>query len=331
MSFTMNNRSTGRLRASLRRRAALTAAVSALGLYCAQAQAVSILFIGNSFTYGAGSDVQTYNPGSVTDLNGTGIGGVPALFKSFAVQAGLDYDVSLETQPGSNLDFHYDNRLGLISQAWDRVVMHGQSTLDFANPGDPTKITTYANLLAQEFVSHNPAVEVNLMATWSRADQTYLPTGHWYGQPISAMQADVQAGYQQAAFASPLVNDRLIKVGAAWNRAMEAGVADPNPYDGIAPGMVSLWADDEYHASQYGSYLEALTIFGTLTGVDPRTLGASEQAAMDLGIAPDVAVGLQNVAYAQITAIPEPSTWLLMGMGSVVLVFAARRRARPDA
>ena len=194
MSFTTNNRSTGRLRASLRRRAALTAAVSALGLYCAQAQAVSILFIGNSFTYGAGSDVQTYNPGSVTDLNGTGIGGVPALFKSFAVQAGLDYDVSLETQPGSNLDFHYDNRLGLISQAWDRVVMHGQSTLDFANPGDPTKITTYANLLAQEFVSHNPAVEVNLMATWSRADQTYLPTGHWYGQPISAMQADVQAG-----------------------------------------------------------------------------------------------------------------------------------------
>ena len=95
--------------------------------------------------------------------------------------------------------------------------------------------------------------------------------------------------------------------------------------------QVSLWADDEYHASQYGSYLEALTIFGTLTGVDPRTLGASEQAAMDLGIAPDVAVGLQNVAYAQITAIPEPSTWLLMGMGSVVLVFAARRRARPDA
>lgn len=330
MPITSNHPVNRRLR-GLRRGAALTAAVSALGLYCAQAQAVSILFIGNSFTYAAGSDVQTYNPGSVTDLNGTGIGGIPALFKSFAVQAGLDYDVSLETQPGVNLDFHYDNRLGLIGQAWDRVVMHGQSTLDFANPGDPTKITTYADLLAQEFVSHNPAVEVNLMATWSRADQTYLPTGHWYGQPISAMQADVQAGYEQAALASPLVNDRVIEVGAAWNRAMETGVADPNPYDGITPGMVNLWTTDEYHASQYGSYLEALTIFGTLTGVDPRSLGANEQAAMDLGIAPDVAVSLQNVAYAQITAIPEPSTWALMGLGSVVLVIAAKRRARPDA
>ncbi|HEY4069470.1 MAG TPA: hypothetical protein VGM74_21360, partial [Burkholderiaceae bacterium] len=42
----------------------------------------SILFIGNSFTYGQGSAVHYYRAGTVTDLNGQGNGGLPALFKS---------------------------------------------------------------------------------------------------------------------------------------------------------------------------------------------------------------------------------------------------------
>ena len=44
----------------------------------------SILFIGNSFTFGALSDVMTYRKESVSDLNGDGMGGVPALFKRFS-------------------------------------------------------------------------------------------------------------------------------------------------------------------------------------------------------------------------------------------------------
>ena len=43
--------------------------------------AKSILFVGNSFTYGELSPVKTYNANTVTDLNKTGVGGVPALFK----------------------------------------------------------------------------------------------------------------------------------------------------------------------------------------------------------------------------------------------------------
>jgi len=56
----------------------------------------SVLFIGNSFLFGSGSAVRFYRADTVTDLNNEGIGGVPALFKSFTQQAGLDYDVSLE-------------------------------------------------------------------------------------------------------------------------------------------------------------------------------------------------------------------------------------------
>ena len=93
------------------------------------------MFIGNSFTYAYGSAAKFYRADSVTDLNNEGIGGVPALFKSFADQAGLDYDVYLETRGGSGLDFHLENKLGVIGRRpWDRVVMHGFSTLDSSNP-----------------------------------------------------------------------------------------------------------------------------------------------------------------------------------------------------
>ena len=116
--------------------------------------ATSILFIGNSFTFGQGSAVRYHHPESVTDLNNLGIGGVPALFKSFTRQAGLDYDVYLETQPGSGLEFHIENRLAQIGRRpWDTVVMHGQSTLDFSAPGNADKLVSTSREIADIFYS----------------------------------------------------------------------------------------------------------------------------------------------------------------------------------
>ena len=108
-----------------------------------------MLFIGNSFTFGAGSAVRFYRADTVTDLNSEGIGGVPALFKSFTAQAGLDYDVSLETRGGSGLDFHLENKLGVIGKrGWDKVVMHGYSTLDADKPRDPAKLIATSKQMA---------------------------------------------------------------------------------------------------------------------------------------------------------------------------------------
>ncbi|MDP6414962.1 MAG: hypothetical protein QGG54_08055, partial [Gammaproteobacteria bacterium] len=59
----------------------------------------SALFIGNSFTYGHGSAARFYRADTVTDLNNQGIGGVPALFKSFTDQAGLDYEDPVSVPP----------------------------------------------------------------------------------------------------------------------------------------------------------------------------------------------------------------------------------------
>lgn len=307
------------------RRALVGASIALMAGIGSAAQAETILFIGNSFTYGQGSPVMQYQPGSVTDLNGDGIGGIPALFKAFTVQAGLSYDVSLETVGGSGLDLHYNTKQALINKPWDTVVMHSFSTLDASAPGNPAKLIQYSGLLADQFRAQNANVNVQLMATWSRADQTYPSTGAWYGKDIYQMGKDVNAGYLLADAASTNING-VIPVGLAWNLAMREGFADTNPYDGIDPNKVKLWANDNYHASQYGSYLEALTVFGRITGLDPRSLGANETAAAALGITAAQAVAMQQLAFTQLAApVPEPSTWAMLAAGIGVLAFWRRR------
>jgi hypothetical protein len=281
---------------------ALTRVSLACCLLAPNAFAANILFVGNSFTFAAGAPVMRYKPDSVTDLNREGFGGVPALFKSFTVQAGLDYDVYLETHPGVGIDWHLAHALGKIGKRrWDTVVLQSYSTLDAKQPGDPAMLVGSVRRMAAFLRKNNPAVDVRLMATWSRADQTYDPAGHWYGKPIDAMAGDVRAGYDKAAAGSPIVKG-VIPVGEAWGRAMRNGVADANPYDGIEPGKVDLWADDHYHASSYGYYLEALTVFGSVTGRDPRSLGEGECAGKDLGISPGQIGALQKIAFDQLSA-----------------------------
>jgi hypothetical protein len=270
----------------------------------------SVLFIGNSFTFAAGSPVQFYRANTVTDLNHEAIGGVPALVKSFSQQAGLDYDVFLETRGGSGLDFHLQNKRDVIgSRAWDIVVMHGYSTLDAEKPRDPAKLIATSQQMAEFLRTRNPKVNIYLMATWSRADQTYPSTGAWANQPIEAMARDVRAAYDKAAAASAV--KAVIPVGEAWTRAMQTGVADPNPYDGIDAGKIDLWTSDHYHGSAYGYYLEALVIFGTLTGRDPRSLGDSECSAFELGFSRMQVKALQQVAFDQLASTggmtPAPS------------------------
>ena len=314
-------------RRATRRAFVVVTATAAFGWAGATQAAETILFIGNSFTYAQGSAVQTFQPGSVADLNGSNIGGIPALFKSFTQQAGLDYNVSLETVGGSGLDLHYNTKKPLIDTAWDNVVMHTFSTLNASAPGNPAQLIQYTGLLTDMFLAKNANVQVNLMATWSRADQTYPPTGAWFGSDIYQMGKDVKAGYDLAAAANPAVRG-VIPVGDAWNLAMLTGYADTNPYDGIDAGKRNLWATDSYHASLYGSYLEALTVFGNITGLDPRSLGASEQAAQSLGISTGDVLAMQNLAHRTlaVAAVPEPSTYLMLGLGLAGLGLWQRRR-----
>ena len=261
--------------------------------------AKSILFVGNSFTYGELSTVKTYKPNSVTDLNRTGVGGVPALFKAFATQAGLDYDVSLETVPGVGLDYHYNEKRPLLDRKWDEVVLQSYSTLDQDHAGDPGLLVKYSGVFSDMLHRRNPDVKIYLTATWSRADMTYPRRTPWYGKPIVQMAKDIDAGYRLAAQKTPGIA-AIVPVGLAWNRAMDGGLADTNPYDGISAGKIDLWATDNYHASTYGYYLEALLVFGRVTGRDPLSVGIREKSIGDLSLDPVLIGKLEQIAHDEL-------------------------------
>jgi hypothetical protein len=272
----------------------------ALWLIAGNTFAASVLFIGNSFTFGYGSPVRYYRTESVADLNSTGQGGVPALFKSFTAQAGLPYDVYLETEPGVGIDWHLEHKLEVIGQrSWDAVVMHGFSTLDSKKPGDPALLVASVRQMAQFLRTKNSKTDIRIMATWPRADQVYLAKGAWYGKPIEAMARDVRDAYDRAAAG---IGITVVPVGDAWVRAMRTGVADSNPYDGIDADKMNLWTYDAYHGSTYGYYLEALVLFGNITGRDPRSLGTNECSGFELGLSGAQVGALQQVAFDQLAA-----------------------------
>ena len=256
----------------------------------------SILFVGNSFTFGALSDVMTYRKDSVTDLNSDGMGGVPALFKRFADEAGLQYQVSLETAAGQTLSWHLANKRSVIDRPWDAVVLQQYSTLNPDKPGDVTETIPAARGITQILLQRNPKVDISLVATWTRPDQTYPPGAHWSGQPVERMALDLRKADDRVRALVPSIA-RVVPVGQAFNCAITRNIADPNPYDGLTPGEIDLWASDYYHASNEGYYLEALTIFAAVTGTDPRKFGMSETAAGELHIQPSIAAKLQTIAF----------------------------------
>jgi len=270
------------------------------------AQADTILFVGNSFTFGELATAKHYHARDVRDLNPPNerkqtIGGVPAIFKEFTRQAKLSYDVSLETEGGKGLDFHYTQKLPLLDKPWDVVILQSYSTLDADRPGNPRLLIEYTRKFDAVLHARNPNVKIYLNATWSRADMTYTPDTPWSGKPITQMALDVAAGYTAAWKASPGIRG-VIPVGQAWNRAFATGFADPNPYDGISAGQVNLWADDSYHASDFGYYLEALMIFGKVTGLDPLSLGPKERVARDFGFSWRQTTALQQIAHDELAA-----------------------------
>jgi len=256
----------------------------------------TILFIGNSFTFGANSDAMTYRAGSVTDLNGEGMGGVPALFKRFAEEMGLPYDVSLETAAGQTLKWHLANKRALIDRRWDEVVLQQYSTLSPDEPGNVTDTISAARGLAALLRQRNPRVDISLVATWTRPDLTYPNGKPWSGQPIQRMALDLRAADDRVRASVPSIA-RVIPVGQAFNCAIARGIADPNPYDGLTHGQIDLWSSDHYHASNFGYYLEALVIFAGVTHSDPRRLGEREKAARTLHINPSLATKLQAAAF----------------------------------
>jgi len=277
----------------------------------------TILFIGNSFFHGKYPPVLNYDTAHVKDEN-FGLpkdsprfenhpeepgpwGGIPGIFKKLTDEAGLSYEVHIEAISGKTLKFHYDNALSIIQQPrWNTVVLQENSAyaLPARRTGHPEVFREYAAKLEQAVHTANPAARLYLYQTWARADMHYTPKGAYTGLPVDSMTQDLHAAYYGVLRQDPKFTG-VAPAGDAWLHAIQTGVAMRNPYTPES-GKINLWGPDYYHPSKWGCYLNACVLFGEITGRDPRTLGAKEQAAADLGIAPADAVSLQRIAYEQV-------------------------------
>jgi hypothetical protein len=206
----------------------------------------------------------------------------------------------------------------------------------------------------------NANAKVYLTETWARPDMVFAhlntaadptsPTGSplpvspssqatLYYQSLAAMSKDLHdSTYGEAAANGHFAG--VIGVGDAFQLALDAGLVKSDGFydaNGVfvpnQPGdLMNLWWDDYLHASKYGSYLDALVQFGTITGFDPRLLGAGEIAARDLGISQSNAQALQLIAARQLgfatTAVPEPASMASMALGLGLLAARRRRSSR---
>jgi hypothetical protein len=252
-------------------------------------------------------------------------GGIPGIFAEFAHEAKLPYDVHIEAISATTLTENYTVAGNVIAQSlWDDVVLQEASfepipsNLTQNAHSDPRAFYGAVETIEQGVHAAAPNANVYLYATWAPADTAWLDTTAG-GASFSAARFlnslnELTVAYHNAYF-NAAAHDGHIRdvapVGDAWARAWFAGVANPDPYSGSAPG-VALSFDFQpgsepsttdaptdagfHHPSKYGAYLNGLVLFETITGMDVRKFREHEQAAADLGISGQVAVALQRVA-----------------------------------
>jgi len=277
--------------------------------------------------------------------------------------------VSVPTRGSTNASgtsipsFHY----GVSNLISDINTAHSGST--------STQITLYQTppLASYGYTSSNPAAPIFGSSTMAsqNGNKAYAP---YIGDsnPISAMASDLHNAYVTEAASDQSTYGNQVNValaGDSWVTAINRGYAQQDPFLVNEPaGQVDLWDSDAllacctvpigYHPSADGDYLDAMSLFYTITGVNPLTNAGIEAAEFnpnsgtaftggaaaallentDVGGSPDIISGnvAAGLAYdlalsAVLTQdnggpVPEPASMAVLVAGLAGIAAVRRRR-----
>ena len=193
------------------------------------AQQKSVLFIGNSYTYG-------------NDL--------PSLLRNLATANNHDLYVDSYSVGGATFANHASSVQAMNkikARNWDYVIIQGQSQ----EPAFPDNQVNTSSLpaamrLADSVYANNYCTEVMMFMTWGRknGDSQWAPISTYEG-----MQTRLYNGYMRIADSSQA---SVAAVGQVW-RSIRNSMPDVELYEG-----------DQSHPVLAGSYLAAMTIYSSI-------------------------------------------------------------------
>ncbi|MCH2228907.1 MAG: PKD domain-containing protein [Crocinitomicaceae bacterium] len=219
----------------------------------------SVLFIGNSYTYG---------------------NNLPSMFSTLSSSLGDQVDFDSHTAGGATFNGHANNPAvytKINSEAWDYVVLQAQSQEpSFPDAQVNANTLPFAIQLADSVYTNNICSEVMMFMTWGRenGDPQWAPISTFDG-----MNARLRAAYMRMADS---VGGSVSPVGVAWKY-----VRDNHP-------TIGLYTGDGSHPNFAGTYLAACTFYASVFRKSPvgsPYIGSlSAQVAADLQNAAAVTV-----------------------------------------
>lgn len=246
---------------------------------------------------------------------------VPNIFRDIAIAAGRPAPVNRNAAvDGQALQYHLTNNTSVITTGiapggqWEHVVLQDFSTWP-THIGNLPQHLSSSLALYQRVALHSPQVVPVMYQTWARGYGNAFYSGanpSFPGGPTQ-MQQELRDGYQlSAANIDSAVGAQITKlalVGDAWE---------------LANFPANFYGDGSYHASNRGSLLNALVLYGTIYG-DPTTSDIDLTSVLTT-LNLSAADGTLLTGLADRVLVPEPLSLALAAVGGLLMSSVRRSR-----